>query len=134
MNLPEINILAILPALIVALTGVVVMVVDPFIDRSSRGKLGWLGFAGILGAFLALRPMSANRGFWYADLWWVDDYAIFFHANLLHRSDQNRSEHPRWSLICCYNARRNSPYKESRHPAYTPLEKVGDEAIMEWQP
>ena len=83
MNLPEINILALLPALIVALTGVVVMVVDPFIDRSSRGKLGWLGFAGILGALLALRPMSANRGFWYADLWWVDDYAIFFHATFL---------------------------------------------------
>ena len=29
---------------------------------------------------------------------------LFFHCNLLHRSDQNRSENPRWSLICCYNA------------------------------
>ena len=44
--------------------------------------------------------------------------ALFFHPNLLHRSDQNRSEHPRWSLICCYNARRNDPYRESRHPRY----------------
>ncbi len=35
--------------------------------------------------------------------------ALFFHPNLLHRSDQNRSENPRWSLICCYNARRNDP-------------------------
>src|SRR5437867_321477 len=26
--------------------------------------------------------------------------ALFFHCNLLHRSDQNRSEHPRWSMIC----------------------------------
>ena len=60
--------------------------------------------------------------------------ALFFHCNLLHRSDQNRSENPRWSLICCYNAARNSPYKESRHPAYTPLAKVEDAAIMAWQP
>ena len=32
--------------------------------------------------------------------------ALFFHPNLLHRSDQNRSENPRWSMICCYNAAR----------------------------
>jgi hypothetical protein len=56
---------------------------------------------------------------------------LFFHANLLHRSDQNRSENPRWSMICCYNAARNDPYKESHHPRYTPLVKVPDSAIRE---
>ena len=58
--------------------------------------------------------------------------ALFFHCNLLHRSDQNTSPDPRWSLICCYNAARNNPYKESRHPRYTPLAKVGNAAIKEW--
>lgn len=56
---------------------------------------------------------------------------LFFHANLLHRSDQNRSDQPRWSMICCYNAARNDPYKESHHPRYTPLSKVPDSAIRE---
>ena len=56
---------------------------------------------------------------------------LFFHCNLLHRSDQNRSEKPRWSMICCYNAARNDPYKESHHPRYTPLAKVPDSAIIE---
>jgi ectoine hydroxylase-related dioxygenase (phytanoyl-CoA dioxygenase family) len=55
--------------------------------------------------------------------------ALFFHANTLHRSDQNRSENDRWALICCYNARHNSPYKEGRHPSYTPLDVVDDGAI-----
>jgi ectoine hydroxylase-related dioxygenase (phytanoyl-CoA dioxygenase family) len=55
--------------------------------------------------------------------------AMFFDCNILHRSDQNRSENPRWSLICCYNAARNSPYKEVQHASYTPLEKVGKDAI-----
>jgi ectoine hydroxylase-related dioxygenase (phytanoyl-CoA dioxygenase family) len=55
--------------------------------------------------------------------------ALFFHANTLHRSDQNRSEHDRWALICCYNGRRNSPYKEGRHPSYTPLAVADDGAI-----
>ena len=57
--------------------------------------------------------------------------ALFFHSNLLHRSDQNRSERPRWSMICCYNAARNDPYKESHHPRYTPLVKVPDAAIRQ---
>lgn len=57
--------------------------------------------------------------------------AMFFHCNLLHRSDQNRSDHPRWSLICCYNAARNDPYKDAQHPRYTPLAKVDDSAIKQ---
>ena len=56
---------------------------------------------------------------------------LFFHANLLHRSDQNHSDKPRWSMICCYNAAANDPYKDSHHPRYTPLQKVPDTAIME---
>ena len=36
--------------------------------------------------------------------------AVFFHPNMLHRSDMNRSQHPRWSMICCYNTARTDPY------------------------
>lgn len=57
--------------------------------------------------------------------------AVFFDANLLHRSDQNKSENPRWSMICCYNAARNNPYRESHHPCYTPLKVVPDSAIVD---
>ena len=56
---------------------------------------------------------------------------LFFHANTLHRSDVNQTDTPRWSLICCYNARRNDPYKDSAHPGYTPLDKLPDGAISE---
>ncbi len=48
--------------------------------------------------------------------------AVFFHSNTLHRSDRNGSEHPRWSLICCYNTRHNDPFLPSKHPNYHPLE------------
>jgi ectoine hydroxylase len=50
--------------------------------------------------------------------------ALFFHPNLLHRSDQNHSPNDRWAMVCCYNARSNDPYKEGRHPRYTRLERV----------
>lgn len=57
--------------------------------------------------------------------------AVLFHCNLLHRSDQNTSQQPRWAFICCYNAARNDPYKDSRHPRYTPLEIWPDSKIKE---
>ncbi|MCC9599060.1 phytanoyl-CoA dioxygenase family protein [Stieleria sp. JC731] len=57
--------------------------------------------------------------------------ALFFHSNLLHRSDQNRSDSPRWAMVCCYNARSNDPYKDSHHPRYIPLERMDDAAIKQ---
>jgi hypothetical protein len=56
---------------------------------------------------------------------------LAFHSNTLHRSDANRSDKPRWCMICCYNARSNDPYKPSHHPQYTPLEVVPRSAIVE---
>ncbi len=55
--------------------------------------------------------------------------AVFFHSNTLHRSDANTSEHPRWSLICCYNTRHNDPYFDGKHPGYHPLEIWDDEQV-----
>jgi ectoine hydroxylase-related dioxygenase (phytanoyl-CoA dioxygenase family) len=57
--------------------------------------------------------------------------AVFFHCNLLHRSDANLSERQRWAFIACYNAARNDPYKESRHPRYAPLAKWADSRVIE---
>jgi ectoine hydroxylase len=55
--------------------------------------------------------------------------ALFFDPNLLHRSDQNKSDQPRWAMICCYNAASNDPYKDSHHPRYTKLDVVPDGTI-----
>ena len=57
--------------------------------------------------------------------------ALFFHANLLHCSAANNSDHSRWAIICCYNAASNDPYKESHHPRYTKLKKVEDDKVLE---
>ncbi len=57
--------------------------------------------------------------------------AIFFDCNLLHRSDQNKSDQPRWAFIGCYNAKHNDPYKDSRHPRYSRLERWDDSRVKE---
>ena len=57
--------------------------------------------------------------------------AVIFHGNTLHRSDQNRSDDPRWAFICCYNTRHNDPWKESRHPRYSPLDRWPQSRVLE---
>ena len=54
---------------------------------------------------------------------------LFFHSNVMHRSDQNRSPDRRWTVLFCYNAARNDPYLDHHHPRYTPLSKVDDGAV-----
>jgi len=58
--------------------------------------------------------------------------ALFFHCNLLHRSDANKSNSSRRSLICCYNTKNNNPYKKHHHPQYTPLKKIFDRDIINY--
>ncbi len=57
--------------------------------------------------------------------------ALFFHSNLLHRSEANLSDHPRWSIISCYSAQENLAYNETSTAWNTPLEVVPDSFIME---
>jgi ectoine hydroxylase-related dioxygenase (phytanoyl-CoA dioxygenase family) len=59
--------------------------------------------------------------------------ALFFHSNLLHRSEANLSEHPRWSIISCYSAQSNLAYNETSTAWKTPVSIVPDNAILEWE-
>lgn len=56
--------------------------------------------------------------------------SLFFHCNLLHRSDANRSDYPRWSIISVYNALSNRPFKGSNSSSYTPIQRVSDATIF----
>jgi len=58
--------------------------------------------------------------------------ALFFHSNLMHRSEANLSDKPRWSLISCYNAQSNLAYAETSTSWRIPVDIVPDHAITEW--
>ena len=59
--------------------------------------------------------------------------ALFFHSNILHRSEANLSDCPRWSIISCYSSQSNLAYNETSTSWKTPIEMVPDEAILEWK-
>jgi ectoine hydroxylase len=56
---------------------------------------------------------------------------LFFHCNTLHSSEQNKSEHRRWTLLCCYNRVDNDTFVRADDRYYVPLEKVADSAVKE---
>ena len=50
---------------------------------------------------------------------------LFFHSNLLHRSDPNESDDSRWALICCYSAASNPTFQpEAKAGHYQKLERL----------
>ncbi|XP_078660968.1 L-proline trans-4-hydroxylase-like isoform X1 [Branchiostoma floridae x Branchiostoma belcheri] len=57
--------------------------------------------------------------------------ALFFHSNILHRSDQNNSDRRRWAFLVAYNRADNNPVYKHHHPQYTPLSKLPNTAILE---
>ncbi|GAC1425499.1 MAG: phytanoyl-CoA dioxygenase family protein [Flavisolibacter sp.] len=59
--------------------------------------------------------------------------ALFFHSNILHRSEANLSPHARWSIISCYNSQTNLAYNETSTSWKEPVKMVPDEAILHWK-
>lgn len=56
--------------------------------------------------------------------------ALFFHCNLLHKSEQNNSDRRRWAFLIAYNRATNDPVIPHHHPQYTPLVKVSNSEIL----
>jgi ectoine hydroxylase-related dioxygenase (phytanoyl-CoA dioxygenase family) len=57
--------------------------------------------------------------------------ALFFHSNLLHRSEANLSDKPRWSIISCYNSLSNPAYNDESVSWRQPVEMVSDDALLQ---
>ncbi|MDB5246399.1 MAG: Phytanoyl-CoA dioxygenase protein 1 [Segetibacter sp.] len=93
--------------------------------RIEHGFAGEQVGASQLYVDLALKTMELM----YVELMPGD--ALFFHSNLLHRSEANLSNNSRWSLISVYNRSSNVPYNEPSRSSTVPLEVVADEALLQ---
>lgn len=77
--------------------------------------------AGALEAMLPVRYVEAKPG-----------SVLFFHCNLLHASEPNRSKYPRLAYICCYNAFSNIPIMGKGHGPSNPIQLAPDDAILQF--
>jgi ectoine hydroxylase-related dioxygenase (phytanoyl-CoA dioxygenase family) len=91
------------------------------------------GFAGEqVGADMVMvNNALQTMGLLYCELEPGD--ALFFHPNVLHRSEANLSDRPRWSIISCYCSQSNLAYNETSTAWKTPVAVVPDEAILHWE-
>jgi ectoine hydroxylase-related dioxygenase (phytanoyl-CoA dioxygenase family) len=92
--------------------------------RVEHGKAGEQVGASIHYVEQALKTMPLD----YVELHAGD--ALFFHSNILHRSDANESDSSRWSLISAYNRLSNIPGNGQPASCLIPLQPVPDGSIL----
>ena len=98
-------------------------------------KLGRINH-GFAGEQVGADMVMVNNALKTMDLVYVEiepGDALFFHSNILHRSEANLSDHPRWSIISCYASQSNLAYNEISTSWKTPIELVPDNAITDWE-
>jgi NADH-quinone oxidoreductase subunit N len=77
------DLLRILPEIVLAGFGILIMVSEPFLDRRQRHALGWIALMGTVAA-LAACVVQANRpGFAFGGLVAIDGFSIYFHFLLV---------------------------------------------------
>jgi ectoine hydroxylase-related dioxygenase (phytanoyl-CoA dioxygenase family) len=98
-------------------------------------KLGRINH-GFAGEQVGADMVMVNNALKTMDLVYVEiepGDALFFHSNILHRSEANLSDHPRWSIISFYASQSNLAYNENSTSWKTPIEIVPDNAITDWE-
>jgi hypothetical protein len=66
------------------------------------------------------KPSSKTR--------WSGD-GFFFHGNVMHRSDQNRSLSFCLTVLFGYDTSHNTPYRAQAHASYNKLDKVLEHVV-----
>lgn len=73
------NLVRLLPEAILCGVGILIMLIDPFLAPLQKRAMGWLGFAGALGALVSMRTVAHHAGSAYSGLVLVDDFSVFMH-------------------------------------------------------
>src|SRR5262245_37842602 len=77
----ELHAVSILPELVLSVAGIIVMLVDPFMDaRKSRRPLGIIAFVGAVAALAASFYQIGYQGTSYFNVVRVDTFSVFFHV------------------------------------------------------
>jgi len=74
------NLHRVAPELLLCMTGIVVMIVDPFVGPTRKRRLGWLALIGALLALLSVHIAYDFRGLAYDNLISTDMFSVFLHA------------------------------------------------------
>ncbi len=74
------NLHRVFPEAILCFFGIVIMLADPFVKRTSQRVLAWVSLAGALLALISVHFMAAVGGAGYSNLILADDFCVFVHV------------------------------------------------------
>jgi NADH-quinone oxidoreductase subunit N len=74
------NLHRVAPEFHLCITGILVMILDPFVGAARKRWLGWLAFAGALFALLAVHRAYDSQGMAYDNLISTDVFSVFLHV------------------------------------------------------
>ncbi|MFQ5926983.1 MAG: NADH-quinone oxidoreductase subunit N [Terriglobia bacterium] len=77
------DVLRLLPEIVLAIFGLVVMVADPFLERSRKHHLGTVALVGTIAAFAATAVQARYAGLGFSRMVNVDAFSIFLHFLLV---------------------------------------------------
>ncbi|MFB3127466.1 MAG: NADH-quinone oxidoreductase subunit N, partial [Candidatus Acidiferrales bacterium] len=83
MTVPLTDLLRILPELVLAAFGTLIVLVEPFLRRTQKSLTGYIALIGTLLALLSTLAPAMNPGPAFNGLVLVDGFSIFFHFLLL---------------------------------------------------
>lgn len=83
MSVPVADLLRILPELVLAAFGTLIVLVEPFLRRTQKSLTGYIALIGALLALLSTLAPAMNPGPAFNGLVLVDGFSIFFHFLLL---------------------------------------------------
>jgi len=76
----DVDYVRILPELVLSLFGIVIMLLDPFVDEEKSQKtLGLIGFAGTIAGLVSTWYMAQSPGLAFSKMVRVDSFSVFFH-------------------------------------------------------
>jgi NADH-quinone oxidoreductase subunit N len=73
----------ILPDIILCLTGIIILVADPFTGSSRKPWLGGISLGGVLAAGISTISLIGNDGAYFSGMILVDNFSIFFRSIFL---------------------------------------------------
>jgi NADH-quinone oxidoreductase subunit N len=72
------SIVPIYPEIIVLAVALMILVLDFFTDKNSKGFLGWVGLAGIVIAWAATYRLMGMNGLFFGETFYLDAFSTFF--------------------------------------------------------
>ncbi len=68
------------PEIVLCFTGILIMLVDPFVSAKNKKFMGWIGFAGAVAALASIFEAARHQGPAYGGLILADHFSLYMHA------------------------------------------------------